>query len=300
MQQKTKKSGLPDNLIMRHDPHFVELIASKTSAPRIRMIPLDRIEPNPRQPRSELGDIQELMDSIKAKGVLEPIIVRPRGEKFEIIAGERRFIASRNLGLKEIPCIEMTVDDQEAMEISLIENLQRKDLDIFEEADGLRALMNLYGYSHQEVADKIGKARSTITEIISVSRIPVNLREKLKKAGITSRSTIIEIAKVENETLMNQVVERIIHNRLTRTDTRDLTRMFKEKEDQEKEKQKYFVFNYVPKDKKSFKLRIEFKKQVVTRQELIDILEEIISHLRQEPGEKGNPAQLKLSTDEKK
>ena len=300
MQQKTKKSGLPDNLIMRHDPHFVELIASKTSAPRIRMIPLDRIEPNPRQPRSELGDIQELMDSIKAKGVLEPIIVRPRGEKFEIIAGERRFIASRNLGLKEISCIEMTVDDQEAMEISLIENLQRKDLDIFEEADGLRALMNLYGYSHQEVADKIGKARSTITEIISVSRIPVNLREKLKKAGITSRSTIIEIAKVENETLMNQVVERIIHNRLTRTDTRDLTRMFKEKEDQEKEKQKYFVFNYVPKDKKSFKLRIEFKKQVVTRQELIDILEEIISHLRQEPGEKGNPAQLKLSTDEKK
>jgi len=300
VQQKTKKSGLPDNLIMRHDPHFVELIASKTSAPRIRMIPLDRIEPNPRQPRSELGDIQELMDSIKAKGVLEPIIVRPRGEKFEIIAGERRFIASRNLGLKEIPCIEMTVDDQEAMEISLIENLQRKDLDIFEEADGLRALMNLYGYSHQEVADKIGKARSTITEIISVSRIPVNLREKLKKAGITSRSTIIEIAKVENETLMNQVVERIIHNRLTRTDTRDLTRMFKEKEDQEKEKQKYFVFNYVPKDKKSFKLRIEFKKQVVTRQELIDILEEIISQLRQEPGEKGNPAQLKLSTDEKK
>lgn len=300
MQQKTKKSGLPDNLIMRHDPHFVELIASKTSAPRIRMIPLDRIEPNPRQPRSELGDIQELMDSIKAKGVLEPIIVRPRGEKFEIIAGERRFIASRNLGLKEISCIEMTVDDQEAMEISLIENLQRKDLDIFEEADGLRALMNLYGYSHQEVADKIGKARSTITEIISVSRIPVNLREKLKKAGITSRSTIIEIAKVENETLMNQVVERIIHNRLTRTDTRDLTRMFKEKEDQEKEKQKYFVFNYVPKDKKSFKLRIEFKKQVVTRQELIDILEEIISQLRQEPGEKGNPAQLKLSTDEKK
>jgi len=285
---------------MRHDPHFVELIASKTSAPRIRMIPLDRIEPNPRQPRSELGDIQELMDSIKAKGVLEPIIVRPRGEKFEIIAGERRFIASRNLGLKEISCIEMTVDDQEAMEISLIENLQRKDLDIFEEADGLRALMNLYGYSHQEVADKIGKARSTITEIISVSRIPVNLREKLKKAGITSRSTIIEIAKVENETLMNQVVERIIHNRLTRTDTRDLTRMFKEKEDQEKEKQKYFVFNYVPKDKKSFKLRIEFKKQVVTRQELIDILEEIISQLRQEPGEKGNPAQLKLSTDEKK
>lgn len=300
MQTKTKKSGLPDNLIMRHDPHFVELIASKTSAPRIRMIPLDRIEPNPRQPRSELGDIQELMDSIRAKGVLEPIIVRPKGEKFEIIAGERRFVASKNLGLKEIPCIEMTVDDQEAMEISLIENLQRKDLDIFEEADGLKALMNLYGYSHQEVADKIGKARSTITEIISVSRIPVDLREKLKKAGITSRSTIIEIAKVEPETLMSQVVERIIQNRLTRTDTRDLTKLFKEKEEKDKEKPKFFVFNYVPKDNKSFRLRIEFKKQVVTRQELINILEGIIRQLKEESGGKANPGQLKLNDNQDK
>ncbi|MDI6698061.1 MAG: ParB/RepB/Spo0J family partition protein [Candidatus Saccharicenans sp.] len=300
MQQKTKKSGLPDNLIMRHDPHFVELIASKTAAPRIRMIPLDRIEPNPRQPRSELGDIQELMDSIKAKGVLEPIIVRPKGEKFEIIAGERRFVASRNLGLKEIPCIEMTVDDQEAMEISLIENLQRKDLDIFEEADGLKALMNLYGYSHQQVADKIGKARSTITEIISVSRIPAAIREKLKKAGITSRSTIIEISKVEDEAIMNQVVDRIIHNRLTRTDTRDLTRLFKDKDDQDKEKPKFFVFNYVPKDTKSFRLRIEFKKQVVTRQELITVLENIIKQLKEESGGKGNPGQLKLGEPQEK
>ncbi|MCX8160493.1 MAG: ParB/RepB/Spo0J family partition protein [Candidatus Saccharicenans sp.] len=300
MQQKTKKSGLPDNLIMRHDPHFVELIASKTSAPRIRMIPLDRIEPNPRQPRSELGDIQELMDSIKAKGVLEPIIVRPKGEKFEIIAGERRFVASKNLGLKEIPCIEMTVDDQEAMEISLIENLQRKDLDIFEEADGLKALMNLYGYSHQEVADKIGKARSTITEIISVSRIPFDLRDKLKRAGVTSRSTIIEIAKLENESLMSQVVERIIQNRLTRTDTRDLTRLFKEKENQDTEKPKFFVFNYVPKENKTFKLRIEFKKQVVTRQELINILENIIKQLKEEAGQKTGSGQLKLDDGQEK
>lgn len=300
MQTKTKKSGLPDNLIMRHDPHFVELIASKTSAPRIRMIPLDRIEPNPRQPRSELGDIQELMESIRAKGVLEPIIVRPKGEKFEIIAGERRFVASKNLGLKEIPCIEMTVDDQEAMEISLIENLQRKDLDIFEEADGLKALMNLYGYSHQEVADKIGKARSTITEIISVSRIPVELREKLKTSGITSRSTIIEIAKVEPETLMAQVVERIIQNRLTRTDTRDLTKLFKDKEEKYKEKPKYFVFNYVPKENKNFRLRIEFKKQVVTRQELINILEGIIRQLKEESGGKANPGQLKLDDNQDK
>jgi len=280
--QKTKKSGLPDSLMMRHDPHFVELIASKSPAPRIRMIPIEKIEPNPRQPRSELGNIQELMDSIKAKGVLEPIIVRPKDNKFEIIAGERRYVASKNLGLKEIPCIEMVVEDQEAMEISLIENLQRKDLDIFEEADGLKALMSLYGYSHQDIADKIGKARSTITEIISVSKIPFNIREKLKKSGITSRSTIIEIAKIEDENTMARVVDQIIERRLTRTDTRDLTRLFRDNEKSKEEKPKFFVFNYVPKDNKSFKLRIEFKKQVVTRQELIQILEEIIQNLKSE------------------
>lgn len=299
--QKTKKSGLPDNLIMRHDPHFVELIASKTAAPRIRMIPLDRIEPNPQQPRSELGDIQELMESIKTKGILEPIIVRPKGEKFEIIAGERRFVASRNLGLKEIPCIEMSVNDQEAMEISLIENLQRKDLDIFEESDGLKALMNLYGYSHQDIAEKIGKARSTITEIISVSRIPIKLREKLKQAGIASRSTIIEIAKLDNEQQMDRLVDQIIQRRLTRTDTRDLTKLFKEKE--EKEKSKSFVFNYVPRGNKNFKLRIEFKKQVVTRQELIKILEDVINHLKEESARKPagtDDASLKFGGEKEK
>ena len=280
---KTKKTGLPNNIMMRHDPHFVELIASKTPAPRIRMISMDRIEPNPRQARSELGNIQELMESIKTRGILEPIIVRPHGDKFQIIAGERRYIASKNLGLKEMPCIEMIVADEESMEISLIENLQRKDLDIFEEADGLKALMTLYDYSHQQIAEKIGKARSTITEIISVSRIPQEIRDKIKSAGITSRSTIIEIAKVEDPEEMSQLADQIITSRPTRKDTRDLSRLFKKKEAEEQaEKKKYFVFNYTPKDNKTYKLRIEFKKQVVSRQELINILEDIIKHLKSE------------------
>lgn len=265
---------------MRHDPHFVELIASKTSAPRIRMIPIDRLEANPRQPRSELGNIQELMESIRNKGILEPIIVRPHGEKFEIIAGERRYMASKKLGLKEIPCLEMLVTDEEAMEISLIENLQRKDLDIFEEADGLKALMTLYNYSHQDIADKIGKARSTITEIISVSRIPHEIRDKLRQAAINSRSTIVEISKIEDVEQMSDLVDQIIARRSTRNDTRDLTKLFKKNE--AKEKQKYFVFKYVPKENKSYKLRIEFRKQVVSRQELINILEDIINHLKSE------------------
>ena len=279
---KTKKSGLPDSLNMRHDPHFVELISRKTSGPIVRLIPLDQIDPNPRQPRSELGDIKELMDSIKTKGVLEPILVRAKGGRFEIIAGERRYLASKNLGFEKIPCLEMDVNDQEAMEISLIENLQRKDLDIFEEADGLKALANLYDYSHQQIASRIGKSRSTITEILSVSRIPNQLRQKIKNAGLASRSTIIEIAKIDDLDAMAQAVEAIIERNLTRSDTRDLTRLFKEKERKDEAKSKHYVFNYNPPDSKAYKLRIEFKKQVVTRQELITILEDVLKKLRSE------------------
>jgi len=277
---KTKKSGLPDSLSMRHDPHFVELISQKSPGQMVRLIPIDRIDPNPRQPRSELGDIQELMESIKTKGVLEPILIRSKGARFEIIAGERRYFASKNLGLKDIPCIQMDVNDQEAMEISLIENLQRKDLDIFEEADGLKALINLYDYSHQDIAERIGKSRSTITEIISVSRIPSELRQMIKSAAITSRSTIIEIAKIDDLNTMARAVETIIERKLTRSDTRDLTKLIKDKSQSEETKNKPYVFNYIPSDNKTYKLRIEFKKQVVTRQELISILEDVIKKLK--------------------
>ncbi len=83
---------------MRHDDHFVDLISARITGPTIRMIPLDRIDPNPQQARSELGNIEELMSSIKTRGVLEPILVRPRNDRYEIIAGERRYVASRRVG----------------------------------------------------------------------------------------------------------------------------------------------------------------------------------------------------------
>jgi len=93
-----KRSGLPDTLVMRHDDHFVDLISARITGPTIRMIPLERIDPNPQQARSELGNIEELMSSIKTRGVLEPILVRARNDRYEIIAGERRYVASRRAG----------------------------------------------------------------------------------------------------------------------------------------------------------------------------------------------------------
>ena len=274
--QKAKRSGLPETVGMRHDGHFVDLISDRSLGPRIRMIRTDRIDPNPHQARSELGNIQELMDSIRAKGVLEPILVRSKADRFEIIAGERRFIASKNLGLREIPCIEMQVEENEAMEIALIENLQRKDLDIFEEADGLQSLINLYGYNHQQVSDKIGKARSTITEILSIARIPSKVRELIKEAGGLSRTTIIEVAKQKTEDDMLQLVREISARRLTREDTRDFSKYLKGKT----KKIKYYVFNFVPEDTDKFRMRLEFKKQTMSRAEIIEVLQDIIERLK--------------------
>ncbi len=274
--QKTKRSGLPDNVSMRHDDHFVELLSARDYGPRIRMIPLDRIDPNPHQARSELGNIDELVASIKSKGVLEPILVRPKHDRYEIIAGERRYVASQHAGLSEIPAIEMDVKDNEAMEVALIENLQRKDLDVFEEADGLNALVEIYGYNHAQLADKIGKARSTITEIINVARIPKKLREICKEAHITSRSTLIEIAKQEKKGDMERLINEIVQRGLRREDTRELSKKLKGKIASSKP----FVFNYSPQPNDSYHLRIEFKKHSVSREEIIQVLEDIIGRLK--------------------
>jgi ParB family chromosome partitioning protein len=280
-EPKNKRSGLPETVGMRHDTHFVDWISKKTAAPLVRLIPVERIAPNPHQPRSSLGNIQELMNSIKLKGVLEPIIVRPQGETYEIIAGERRYVASKNVGLKEIPAIEMNVSDNEAMEISLIENLQRKDLDVFEEADGLRALMDIYRYSHADISEKIGKARSTITEIINICKIPAEIRGLCAVAGVDkNRSVLVELSKLKSPDDMKTLLAEIKDRGLRREDTRDLTKALKGKDSKEEVRPKHYVFNYRPKEDKTYQIKIEFKKETVSRTEIIRILEELLSKLK--------------------
>src|SRR5246127_183126 len=148
---------------MRHDAHYVESLTSYSGAAVGRMIPVDQIRPNPDQPRKVLGDLRELTDSIREKGVLEPLLVRyvPREDAYHIISGERRYHAARAAGLREVPAIEKMADDAETLEIGLIENIQRKDLTPFEEADGVQALADRFGLVHEEIARKLGKGRSS-------------------------------------------------------------------------------------------------------------------------------------------
>ena len=204
------KRGLPLGLQMRHDSHYVDEL-STASRSIGRKIPIDLIEPNPEQPRVEFGDLSELTASIKEKGVLEPLLVKRdgTGRKWMIIAGERRWRASRQAGLTELPCIEMELDEQGIAEIALIENLQRKDLTVWEEADGLKYLADKFGYKHDEIAQKISKSRSTVTELMSIAGIPEHIRIRCREAGANSKAALLEVARQFDEAAMLEFVENL-------------------------------------------------------------------------------------------
>lgn len=208
------KAGLPAGLKMRHDAHYVEQIA-KASRTVGRMIPIEKVFPNPEQPRSEFGDLDELTASIREKGVLEPLLVRPNEDgTFMIVAGERRWRASREAGLSEIPCIEMDLDEQGVAEIALIENLQRKDLNIWEEADGLAALSEKFGYTQEQIAAKISKSRTTVTELLTIAGLPPDIRDRCRDAGISSKTTLLEIARQFDDAAMHDFLDGLISGKI--------------------------------------------------------------------------------------
>jgi hypothetical protein len=144
---------------MRHDNHYVEEITSRGGIPIGRMIPIEEIEPNVGQPRKDAGDLQRLTDSVREKGVLNPLLVRylPDSGKYGIISGQRRYQAARAAGLSELPCIEKDVDDAEAIEIALTENLHHRELTPCEEAIWVHELAARSSMTHEEIARRVGK-----------------------------------------------------------------------------------------------------------------------------------------------
>lgn len=207
---------------MRHDTHYVEELASQRPTAIGRLIALEQIDPNPLQPRVEIGDLTELTASIADKGVLEPLLVKPSevAGRWMIIAGERRWRAARAAGLREVPCIEMDVDERTVAEIALIENLQRKDLTPWEEADGLLALCERFGYTHEDVAKRVGKSRSTVTEALSIAALPQEIREECRRADINTKSTLLQIVRQPDMASMRRLVKEVAEKGLTRDATR--------------------------------------------------------------------------------
>jgi ParB family transcriptional regulator, chromosome partitioning protein len=282
-----RKRGLPMQVKMRHDTHFVEELAVRHESPVGRMVPLSAIEPDPNQPRTSMGDLDDLVASIRAKGVLEPILIRPRplqpgedplGPAYRIISGERRYRAAQEAGLYELPAIEMDVSQEEALEIALIENLQRKDLTPFEEAEGFRQLAELHAYTHEEIAEAVGKSRTVVTESLSLLQMSPRVRDTVQALGITSKSLLLEVLKAGDEPEMIRLLEEVARLGLNRD---DLRRRLRNTDTAKGSRRRPYVFRFKAPDK-TFSLSLTFRQSEVDKADLVRALEQILKQLRAE------------------
>ena len=157
---------------------------------RILYLPTARIRPNPMQPRKhfDTGGLQELAGSIRQYGVLQPLTVRKAGGAYELVAGERRLRAARLAGLTEVPCLLADVDEEASGMLALVENLQRRDLDYIEEAEGLQKLMQQYHLSQEQAARRIGKSQSAVANKLRILRHPPSVLQALRENHLTERS----------------------------------------------------------------------------------------------------------------
>jgi ParB family chromosome partitioning protein len=214
---------------MRHDEHYVEALAASAGAPIGRLVPIEKIDPNPNQPRQVMGDLSELMASVAEKGVIE---------------------------------------------LALVENIQRKDLTPFEEAEALQHLAVRSAYTHEALARKLGKSRTSITESLALNAMPEEIKNLCRLADISSKSLLLQIVRQPTPQKMTALIEKIAsQGGATRAEVRqDLAKT-------KPGRPKAYIFNYRP-ESKAFNLKLRFRKGNVPKQEVIEALEAIIEELR--------------------
>lgn len=270
------KRGLPETVRMRHEAHYVETLSASSGRPIGRMVPIDHVDPNPDQPRQLMGDLTELKASIAEKGIIEPLIVRPRGERYGIIAGERRYQAAVQLGMAELPVVIRPADESESIELALIENLQRKDLTAFEEAHALQALVERFAYTHEQIAKRLGRSRTSITESLSLNAMPEDVEHLCRLAGIASKSVLLEIVRQRSPEAMAAFIEQITRDGgATRRRAREAAASRRAAGGRARP----FVYRYASPNR-TFSMRLAFRKTSVPRDQLIAALEGIIDDLR--------------------
>ena len=219
-----KKGGLGrgyDSLFQGNSP-----LENTNKEPKLS---INEIEPNRDQPRKEFDEkaLEELTKSIEQNGVIQPLLVRPMpGGSYQLVAGERRYRAARNAGLTELPVLIREMSDEEASVISLIENLQREDLNAVEEAQGIKSLIENYGLTQEEAADKLGKSRTAVTNTMRLLKLPKSVQEMLSKGELTAGharallplSDDKEIIRIADSAIRNNLtvreVERIVRQAL--------------------------------------------------------------------------------------
>lgn len=215
-----KQSGLGKGLgALMLENNVDDMVSTST-------LPINEIIPNKEQPRKTFdeGALQELADSITVHGVLQPLLVRPLlCGGYQLIAGERRWRASRMAGLKEVPVIIRELSDSEAMEIAIIENLQREDLNPIEEAEGLQALIDKCDYTQEQVAVSVGKSRPAIANALRLLKLPEEVRQMTKEGEISAGHARALLA-FDNQAIMYEVAKQIVSDKLT---VRDVERLAK-------------------------------------------------------------------------
>lgn len=189
-------------------------------------LPIDMITPNPDQPRTDIDEerVEELADSVRKVGVLQAIIVRPMGERYQIIAGERRWRAARIAGLEKVPVRVLTTDEAESLEIALIENLQREDLNSIEEARGYRQLLTVHQMTQAELADKVSKSRSTITNALRLLDLPEEVQELVYGGKLTAGHARAVLA-VPDEGSRTRLAQKIADEGLSVREAENLARL---------------------------------------------------------------------------
>ena len=215
-----KKSGLGKGLGALMLENNTDSMVSKST------LNINEITPNKEQPRKTFDEtaLEELADSIRQHGVLQPLLVRPlTSGGYQLVAGERRWRASRLAELKEVPVIIKELSDTEAMEIAIIENLQREDLNPIEEAEGLQALIDKCGYTQEQVATSVGKSRPAITNALRLLKLPEEVRE-MAKDGTISAGHARALLAFDNQPMMIECANQIVSMKLT---VRDVEKMAK-------------------------------------------------------------------------
>lgn len=189
----------------------------------VTMIKLDDIRSNPYQPRTTFNEdsLKELATSIKEYGIVQPVIVKKSIKGYELVAGERRCRASKIAGLTEVPAIIKDFSDQEMMELALIENIQREDLNAIDEANSVMNIIKLRGWTQEEFAIKFGKSRSYITNLLGLLNLPNNIQKMLINKEISPSHARV-LSKLENPEQINDFAQKIINERLNVRDLEDL------------------------------------------------------------------------------
>lgn len=174
------------------------------------MVPIERVVPNPNQPRRTFSDeaLADLAESIRQRGVLQPLIVRPRGDSYEIVAGERRWRASQMARLHQVPVIIRDYDDAEVLEVAIIENIQRADLNPLEEAMAYRQLMDRFGHTQEKLGEALSKSRSHIANLLRLLNLPQDVQEMVKAGQLSAGHARALVTSDRASELARQVVDK--------------------------------------------------------------------------------------------